>query len=78
LLSTQFWIGLGIGLVTGGTLGALMMIIMSIVKPRNFNPDALSADEIRDLNHEDVSIAPGRWPADRFYREKDGGRDYLR
>jgi hypothetical protein len=78
MLSTQFWIGLGIGLVTGGTLGALMMSIMAIVKPRNFNPDAPSADDIIDLNGEPPSIAPGRWPADRFYREKDGGRDYLR
>jgi hypothetical protein len=70
-MSTHFWIGLGVGLIIGGTLGFMFSALMAMAKPRNFNPDVPSADEIIDLNNEPPSIAPGRWPADRFYREKD-------
>ena len=73
-MSTQFWTGLAIGLLTGGTVGWFINSACALAKAHDAHFES-SADDIIDLTGEPPSIAPGRWqgrwPADRFYREKD-------
>jgi len=60
-MSAQFWIGLAIGLLTGGNVGWFINSACALAKAHDVHFDESNADEIIDLNNEPPSIAPGRW-----------------
>ncbi|WLA75075.1 hypothetical protein QIH77_07710 [Bradyrhizobium diazoefficiens] len=51
-MTAQFWIGLIIGLVCGGTVGAIILAIFAIGKNSDFPPPKGQHDEPRERNYQ--------------------------
>ncbi|MBR0753463.1 hypothetical protein JQ604_14845 [Bradyrhizobium jicamae] len=72
LYSSHFWIGLCIGLIGGGSSGAMIMAMMAMAKDSNHWPPG--PDEPH-LDHGDVTLVPGAGETPRHFT---GERHYRR
>ncbi|MGX1151410.1 hypothetical protein AB7M15_007232 [Bradyrhizobium ottawaense] len=51
-MSVQFWIGLGVGFIGGGSFGAVTMAVFVAGKDSDFPPPKGEHHEPRERNHE--------------------------